>query len=99
MDTIVFEWDPAKNEINKKKHHISFEEAQTVFYDDNAILFDDPDHSLEEERFLIIGLTKTTKLCIVSHCYRGQDQVIRLISARKATKNEANVYYEELGGV
>lgn len=99
MDTIVFEWDPVKNEINKKKHHISFEEAQTVFYDDNAILFDDPDHSLEEERFLIIGLTKTTKLCIVSHCYRGQDQVIRLISARKATKNEANVYYEELGGV
>lgn len=99
MDTIVFEWDPVKNEINKKKHHISFEEAQTVFYDDNAILFDDPDHSLEEERFLIIGLTKTTKLCIVSHCYRGQDQIIRLISARKATKNEANVYYEELGGV
>ena len=94
MDILKFEWDIAKNELNKKKHKISFEEAQTVFYDENAILFDDPDHSLEEERFLILGISKTEKLCIVSHCYRDNENVIRLISARKATKNETKVYFE-----
>ena len=65
-----FEWDHNKNETNQRKHGISFEEAKTVFYDDYAVLFDDPDHSQEEDRFLIIGLSQREKLCIVSHCYR-----------------------------
>ena len=87
-----FEWDPNKNEINKKKHGISFEEAKTVFYDEYAILFDDPDHSEEEDRFIILGLSQRENLCIVSHCYRGADETIRIISARKATKTETNYY-------
>ena len=87
-----FEWDPNKNSINQKKHGISFEEAQTVFYDEYAILFDDPDHSEEEDRFLILGFSQHEKLCIVSHCYRGEDEVIRIISARKATKTESAFY-------
>ena len=87
-----FEWDPNKNELNRKKHGISFEEAQTVFYDEYAILFDDPDHSEEEDRFLILGFTQRERLCIVSHCYRGADEIIRIISARKATKTESAFY-------
>lgn len=92
METILFEWDENKNTINKKKHGLSFEETKEVFYDDNAILFDDPDHSIGEERFLIIGMLKSSKVCIVSHCYRDNDNVIRIISARQATKNEKNTY-------
>lgn len=99
MDILRFEWDIAKNELNKRKHKISFEEAKTVFYDDNAILFDDPDHSIDEERFLILGISQTEKLCIVSHCYRDNENVIRIISARKATKNETKVYNDGIGGV
>ena len=94
MNTIKFEWDENKNKINQKKHKISFEEAKTVFYDDNAILFDDPAHSIGEERFLIIGISQTEKLCIVSHCYREKDDIIRIISARKATKTESKIYTE-----
>lgn len=96
MDTIQFEWDNNKNAINIKKHKISFEEASTVFYDDRAILFDDPEHSYEEERFLIIGTTASSKICIVSHCYREDDEIIRIISARKATKTEKSVYEKNL---
>ena len=92
METIAFEWDENKNTINKDKHGLSFEEAREVFYDDNAVLFDDPDHSIGEERFLIIGMLKSSKVCIVSHCYRDNDNVIRIISARQATKNEKNTY-------
>ncbi len=94
MDTIVFEWDENKNEINKKKHKISFEEAQTVFYDDEALLIDDPEHSKEEERFIILGLSKKANLLVVCHCYRASETVIRIISARKATKNESKQYFE-----
>ena len=92
MENIQFEWDENKNQINKIKHGIGFEEAATVFYDDDAIMFDDPEHSMEEERFLILGITKHENLCIVSHCYRDNDNIIRIISARKATKNEKQVY-------
>jgi uncharacterized DUF497 family protein len=98
MSEISFEWDERKNTLNKLKHGISFEEAQTVFYDYNAILFDDPDHSQEEERFLILGISTKEHLCIVSHCYRGKDNIIRLISARKATRSEQAVYTESLQG-
>ena len=87
-----FEWDPNKNETNQKKHGVSFEEAQTVFYDEYAILFDDPDHSIEEDRFIILGISQRERLCIVSHCYRGEEDVIRIISARKATKTETTYY-------
>lgn len=92
---LIFDWDENKNEINKKKHGISFEEAREVFNDDYAILFDDPEHSSEEERFLIIGTTKAKGVCIVSHCYRGSDEIVRIISARKATKSEKSVYNEQ----
>ena len=91
---MLFEWDEEKNTKNKKKHGISFEEAQAVFEDEYAILFGDPDHS-EEDRFLIIGMTDRKGVCIVSHCYRGKDEKIRSISARKATKTEQNVYNEQ----
>ncbi|MCF0232653.1 MAG: BrnT family toxin, partial [Enterococcus sp.] len=81
-----------KNQINQSKHGISFDEAKTVFEDEAAILFDDPDHSEDEDRFLIIGMSRMEKICIVSHCYRGSDEIIRIISARKATRAEQNVY-------
>ena len=83
-----------RKECPNKKHGISFEEAQDVFEDEYAILFGDPDHS-EEDRFLIIGMTDRKGVCIVSHCYRGKDEIIRSISARKATKTEQNVYNEQ----
>ncbi len=92
MDEIIFEWDEKKNEINKKKHGISFEEAQTVFYDSEALLIDDPEHSQEEERFIILGFSNRANMLVVCHCYRSDETVIRIISARKATKNETNQY-------
>ncbi len=96
MNGLHFTWDENKNEINQRKHGISFEEARDVFGDENAILFDDPDHSAEEERFLIIGIAETKGICIVSHCYRDDDDIIRIISARKATKNEKRIYQKGL---
>ena len=91
---LKFEWDENKNEINQRKHGISFDEVTSVFRDAFAIVFDDPDHSENEERFLIIGTSDKRGICLVSHCYRGQDQVIRIISARKASKTERNIYEE-----
>ncbi len=87
-----FEWDRNKNESNKKKHGISFEEAASVFYDEMALVVDDPDHSEDEERFIILGLSKLANLLVVCHCYRGKDDKIRIISARRATKNESKYY-------
>lgn len=87
-----FEWNENKNEINKKKHGISFEDVESVFSDFSAIIFDDPDHSETEERFLIIGMSLRKGICIVSHCYRNNENIIRIISARKATKNERMIY-------
>ena len=98
MREIKFEWDENKNQINRKKHGIDFQEAKKVFYDDDAIVFDDPEHSLEEERFLILGISEYEKLCIVSHCYRGEDDIIRIISARKATGSETKTYHRYIGG-
>lgn len=93
MENIRFEWDEEKNAKNIGKHGISFEEAEEVFDDINAIIFDDPDHSFGEERFLIIGAIDKG-VCIVSHCYREENNVIRIISARKATKNEQKFYFK-----
>ncbi len=88
----LFDWDDTKNKKNITKHGISFEEASTVFLDERALMFDDPEHSEEEERFLLLGMSEDANLCIVCHCYRKSDTVIRLISARKATKKEKERY-------
>jgi hypothetical protein len=93
MDSLRFEWDPEKNEINKRKHQVSFEEAQTVFYDEEAKVIDDPEHSADEERFIILGFSKRANLLVVCHCYRASETVIRIISARKATKTEMRQYF------
>lgn len=92
MDTIEFEWDENKDQINRRKHGISFDEAKTVFYDDQALVIDDPEHSEEEDRFIILGLSGRANLLVVCHCYRASDTVIRIISARKATKTERSYY-------
>lgn len=96
MEEIKFEWDENKNAINKKKHKISFEEAKTVFYDEEAILIDDPEHSLNEERFIILGFSLKANLLVVCHCYRESNATIRIISARKATAMETMQYQEYL---
>lgn len=89
---LSFEWDEGKNKANQKKHGVSFEEASTVFLDERAILFDDPVHSEKEERFLPLGMSAAARVSIVCHCYRASDTVIRIISARKATKKEEERY-------
>ena len=96
MNELKFEWDENKNSINKTKHNVSFEEAKTVFYDEYALVIDDPEHSVDEDRFIILGFSAQAKLLVVCHCYRQSDMVIRIISARKATKNESK-YYEKRG--
>ena len=85
-------WDERKNQDNIRKHHVSFEEAQTVFYDPNGKLIDDPDHSDKEDRYIILGLSKILHLLVVCHCYREDDETIRIISARKATTKETKYY-------
>jgi hypothetical protein len=92
MKYIQFEWDEEKNKLNKKKHKVSFQEAKTVFYDSQALLIHDPDHSDEEERFIIMGISQSLKILVVCHCYRIDDEVIRIISARKAKRDEINQY-------
>jgi uncharacterized DUF497 family protein len=89
---IKFEWDPTKAESNLKKHQVSFDEAKSVFYDDFAVQFFDEEHSTDEERFLMLGLSAGAKLLIVCHCERHDGQVIRIISARKATRRESAFY-------
>jgi uncharacterized protein len=89
---IKFEWHPRKARENLKKHQVSFEEAQTVFYDEFAVQFFDEEHSDTEERFLMLGMSIHSKLLIVCHCEREEGEVIRIISARKATKRESAFY-------
>lgn len=93
MERIKFEWDENKNRINQKKHGISFDEARTVFYDSDARIIDDPEHSATEDRFIILGLSKKANILVVCHCYRDSDTIIRIISARKATTNESKQYH------
>lgn len=99
MKTINFEWNEIKNRLNIKKHGVSFDEASSVFYDERAIVFDDPDHSKDEDRFLILGVSKKLRVCIVSHCYRNEDETIRIISARRAAKREVDAYNNQEGGL
>ena len=92
MSTLRFEWDAAKAATNVKKHGVSFEDAQSVFADERARLIDDPVHSDGEDRFMLLGLCSSLRLLVVCHCYRSEEGVIRIISARKATKGE-RLYY------
>jgi uncharacterized protein len=89
---IEFEWSPSKAVTNLKKHGVSFEEAQTVFYDEFAVQFFDEEHSSDEDRFLLLGLSTEANLLLVCHCERASGQIIRIISARKATKRESAFY-------
>ena len=87
-----FVWDMCKAAANLRKHGVSFEEAQTVFVDADALRIFDPDHSVDEDRFILLGLSSVLRVLVVCHCYRENDAVIRIISARKATKMEAQTY-------
>ncbi|HQU97558.1 MAG TPA: BrnT family toxin [Nitrosomonas sp.] len=89
---IKFEWDAAKAKSNKKKHGVSFEEARSVFYDEFAVQFFDEDNSESEDRFLMLGFSDEARFLIVCHCERDLGNIVRIISARKATKNETNYY-------
>ena len=87
-----FEWDAEKASINQKKHGVTFEEAQTVFGDYDALRIFDPDHSDDEDRFILLGMSAVLRILVVCHCYRENDEKIRIISARKATKKESAAY-------
>jgi hypothetical protein len=91
-----FEWDPEKGHSNRRKHGVSFDEAKSVFSDDNALLLDDPDHSDREPRFVLLGLSATLRILVVCHCYRLAGDVIRIISARKADRGERAAYTERI---
>jgi uncharacterized DUF497 family protein len=92
VSTLHFEWDEKKNVSNRRKHGVSFEEARTAFLDDNARVIPDTDHSESEERFVLIGLSISLRVLVVCHCYRQDDEVIRIVSARKADRDEAKQY-------
>jgi len=92
MAELRFEWDPSKSSANRRKHGITFEEARTVFFDERAKLINDPDHSEDEARFIMLGVSASLRVLVVCHCYRSGGGVIRIISARKATKSEARFY-------
>ena len=94
MDDIEFSWDARKTRQNLQKHKVSFEEAATVFYDEDAIEFFDPEHSGNEDRFLMLGLSGRLRILVISYCLRSKGSEIRIISARKATKKEGKVYTE-----
>jgi uncharacterized DUF497 family protein len=95
MSSIRFVWDNNKAILNKKKHGVSFYEAQLVFCDECALEFYDPDHSQDEDRFLMLGVSEATRVLIVCYCIREDGEVIRIISARKAVKKEAQHYWEK----
>ena len=88
MAEIRFEWDENKHTENSRKHGVSFEEARTVFYDERALLVSDPDHSEDEDRFVLVGMSQSLRTLVVCHCYREDDEVIRIFSARKANRIE-----------
>jgi uncharacterized DUF497 family protein len=92
MPGLEFVWDPRKARENVRKHGVEFEEAQTVFLDDYALLLGDPDHSDDEDRFVLLGVSSRLRLLVACHCYREENDVIRLISARKADQEEQKTY-------
>ena len=89
---VEFEWDPKKERANLKKHGVSFDEARSIFFDDYAIQFYDDTHSDEEDRFIMLGMSNESRILVVCHCEREADNLIRIISARKATKSEQKYY-------
>jgi uncharacterized DUF497 family protein len=95
MKQLEFEWDDKKDTANSKKHGVSFGEARTVFYDEYAIQFFDPEHSESEDRFILLGTSFKLKTLVVCHCFRQEETVVRIISARKADKDEEQVYWSE----
>ena len=92
VSDLLFEWDDAKNKSNRRKHAVSFEEAQTVFSDDHALFMGDPDHSEGEDRFVLLGLSSRLRALVVCHCHRDREDLIRIISARKADSEERALY-------
>ncbi len=98
MKKLRFEWDRQKDLANFRNHGVAFDEAKTVFYDENAIEFYDGNHSLEEARFLLIGLSSKLRILLVSYAVREEknEDIIRIVSSRKATKNEQKIYFERL---
>ena len=94
MNELRFEWDERKNKANRRKHGISFEEAQTAFSDERGLLIDDPEHSEHEDRFVLLGISAALRVLVVCHCYRADGDVIRIISARRADRQEQADYRE-----
>ena len=94
MKLLVFEWDKKKEIANFKKHGISLEAARTTFYDENAIQFYDPDHSEDEDRFILLGTSYKLNALVICHCFREEETVVRIISARKADKDETQAYWD-----
>ena len=92
MTSLRFEWEPRKASTNLKKHGISFEEAKSVFFDESAKLISDPDHSEDEDRFILLGVSHSLRVILVCHCYRSEGNFVRIISARKATPKESKAY-------
>ena len=93
MADLRFEWDPSKDRANRRKHRVSFQEAESAFADEHARLLDDPEHSEAEDRFVLLGLSSRFRVLVVVHTYRGTEDIIRIISARRATKKE-RAYYD-----
>ena len=92
MKGVCFDWNEAKSKANIRKHGVSFEEAKSVFFDENALLIADPDHSETEDRFVLLGLSARLRLLLVCHCFEVEDKLIRVISCRKATRKEMSLY-------
>ena len=93
MQELEFGWDENKEKANIKKHGVSFDEARTVFYDENAIQFFDPDHSDDEDRFIMFGISYKLRTLVVCHCFKESETTIRIFSARKSDKEEENEYW------
>jgi uncharacterized protein len=96
MPEVRFDWDPRKAAANLRKHRVSFEEAQTAFLDEDALIIEDPDHSEGEERFLLLGVSGGLRILFVWHCVREGGSLIRIISARRADRCEQEQYRERL---
>jgi uncharacterized protein len=94
VSELRFEWDERKNKSNRRKHGVSFEEAQTAFADERGLLIDDPEHSDDEDRFVLLGMSSALRVLVVCHCYRAEGDVIRIISARRAERHEQADYSE-----
>lgn len=92
MGDLRFEWDPEKNKQNQRKHVVAFEEAESAFADQHGLFMSDPEHSEDEDRFILLGLSSALRTLVVCHCYRKREDVIRIISARKANASERSQY-------